>query len=85
MTVVNKLAEDPQLRDGDGPYQGKLSFPYGYGVVLTNITRKQLDGALSEEEQGLVLPGRLVICKDEMTESVDAMDVPGAAVGDVPV
>lgn len=74
MTVVNKLAEDPQLRDADGPYRGKLSFPYGYGVVLTNITRKQLDGALSEEEQGLVLPGRLVICKDEMTESVDALD-----------
>ena len=74
MTVVNKLAEDPQLRDADGRYQGKLSFPYGYGVVLTNITRKQLDGALSEEEQGLVLPGRLVICKDEMTESVDALD-----------
>ncbi|MEO8615132.1 MAG: 3'-5' exonuclease, partial [Luteolibacter sp.] len=73
MTVVNKLSEDPQLCDASGPYQGKLCFPYGYGVVLTNITRKQLDGALSEEEQSLVLPGRLVICKDEMTESVDAM------------
>ncbi len=73
MTVVNKLATDPQLCEPGGPYQGKLSFPYGYGVVLTNITRKQLDGALSEEEQSLVLPGRLVICKDEMTESVDAM------------
>lgn len=74
MNVVNKLKEDPQLCDASGNYQGKLCFPYGYGVVLTNITRKQLDGALSEEEQSLVLPGRLVICKDEMTESVDAMD-----------
>ena len=73
MTVINKLTEDPQLCDAGGSYQGKLCFPYGYGVVLTNITRKQLDGALSEEEQSLVLPGRLVICKDEMTESVDAM------------
>ncbi len=73
MTVVNKLAGDPQLREASGPYQGKLCFPYGYGVVLTNITRRQLDAALSEEEQDLVLPGRLVICKDEMTESVDAM------------
>jgi hypothetical protein len=73
MTVANKLKEDPQLCDASGNYQGKLCFPYGYGVVLTNITRKQLDGALTEEEQGLVLPGRLVICKDEMTESVDPM------------
>jgi hypothetical protein len=74
LNVVNKLAEDPQLCEASGNYQGKLCFPYGYGVVLTNITRKQLDGALSEEEQSLVLPGRLVICKDEMTESVDALD-----------
>ncbi len=73
LTVVNKLVQDPQLSETSGPYQGKLSFPYGYGVVLTNITRKQFDGALSEEEQDLVLPGRLVICKDEMTESVDAL------------
>ncbi len=73
MNVINKLAEDPQLCDASGNYQGKLCFPYGYGVVLTNITRKQLDSALTEEEQSLVLPGRLVICKDEMTESVDAM------------
>jgi len=73
LTVINKLSEDPQLCDSAGPYQGKISFPYGYGVVLTNITRKQLDTALSEEEQSLVLPARLVICKDEMTESVDAM------------
>lgn len=72
--VINTLGRDPQLCEPEGPYQGKIGFPYGYGVVLTNITRKQLDGALSEEEQSLVLPGRLVICQDEMTESVDAMD-----------
>jgi hypothetical protein len=74
MTVVNRLGQDPQLCQTSGPHQGKLCFPYGYGVVLTNITRKQFDDALTEEEQSLVLPGRLVICKDEMTESVDAMD-----------
>ncbi len=73
MNVVKQLEKDPQLCDAGGNYQGKLCFPYGYGVVLTNITRKQLDGALPEEEQDLVLPGRHVICKDEMTESVDAM------------
>jgi len=73
MNVVNKLAQDPQLCDASGDYLGKLCFPYGYGVVLTNITRKQLDSVLSDEEQSLVLPGRLVICKDEMTETVDAM------------
>jgi hypothetical protein len=74
LQVVNKLSADPQLVDPDGAYRGKLCMPWGYGVVLTNITRKQLDGALTEEEQDLVLPGRLVICKDEMLESTEAME-----------
>lgn len=72
--VVNTLGRDPQLCEPEGRYQGKIGFPYGYGVVLTGITRKQFDDMLSEEDQERVLPGRLVICQDEMTESVDAMD-----------
>ncbi|KZS22727.1 hypothetical protein BMY_0554 [Wohlfahrtiimonas chitiniclastica] len=39
---------------------------YGEGVVLTNITRKMYCEARFDE----VLPGNLVICSDEMYESV---------------
>jgi hypothetical protein len=45
-----------------------LLLPWGYGVVFTNITRKQFEAA----ELGQAIPGDKVICKDEMTESVDA-------------
>src|SRR5690606_22113996 len=40
--AVNRLLEsDPELVGAPGtPYQGKLSFPLGHGVVLANITRK---------------------------------------------
>lgn len=73
--VVDRLATDPRLQqDSSGNYQGKLCFPYGYGVVLANITRRQLDERLSEFEQESVLPARFVICKDEMTESADPME-----------
>ncbi|HXM32049.1 MAG TPA: 3'-5' exonuclease [Chthoniobacterales bacterium] len=72
--VVDRLSADPQLQNHSGSYQGRLCFPYGYGVVLTNITRRQLDQALSQVDQDSVLPARLVICKDEMTESVDPME-----------
>ena len=65
--VTNKLEGDPMLIWPSGSLKGKFFFPYGCGVVLSNITRKQFDdGALGE-----VLPGHLVICQDEMTESVD--------------
>jgi hypothetical protein len=65
--VVNALERDPQLRHADGPYTGKLLFPWGHGTVFTNITRKQFtDGGL-----GNVIEPHLAICRDEMTESVD--------------
>jgi hypothetical protein len=67
--VVDLLRQDPQLIHPPGSaFEGRLTFPYGYGVVLTNITRKQFD------ESGLAtaLQPHLVICKDEMTESAEA-------------
>ncbi|WP_273036240.1 DEAD/DEAH box helicase [Massilia timonae] len=66
--VLNKLERDPQLVWPSGSLKGKPFFPYGHGVVLTNISRKQFDKA----ELGGVLPAHLVICQDEMTEAVDA-------------
>src|SRR5688572_1100677 len=43
--VVNALERDKQLVHPDGPHQGKLIFPWGHGVVLTRITRKQFEAA----------------------------------------
>lgn len=67
-TVVNRLQSDPQLQQSSGQYQGKLAFPYGFGVVFPNITRLQLQ----QSELDRLLPEHLVICKDEMAPSVDA-------------
>ncbi len=69
--VVNALERDPQLVQADGPHAGKLAFPWSYGVVLTNITRKQFEAA---ELQHAIEPHR-VLCQDEMLESVDAEDL----------
>lgn len=67
--VTEVLKRDPQLINPAGSrYEGQLVFPYGYGVVLTNITRSQFESAGLDE----VLQAHLVICKDEMTESADA-------------
>lgn len=66
--ILKLLERDPQLVFAGGPRQGKLMFPYAFGVVLTNITRKQFD----EGELAGAIPEHLVICRDEMTESIDA-------------
>ena len=66
--VVNALERDPPLVHAEGPHKGKLAFPWGHGVVLSNITRKQFtDAGLGE-----AIEPHYVICADEMTEAVDA-------------
>ncbi len=69
--VINALQKDPQLIQPDGNHQGKLAFPWSYGVVLTNITRKQFDAA----ELHHALEPQRVICQDEMLESVGAEEL----------
>lgn len=68
LEVAMMLQRDPALVAAVGsPRAGKLIMPYGWGVVLSNITRKQFDST----NLGEVLEPHRVICQDEMTESVD--------------
>lgn len=69
--VINQLKRDRMLIHQKGKHQGNLVCPYGYGVVFTHITRKQLHTALGEDGEA-VLPMHLVICQDEMLEKSDA-------------
>jgi len=64
--VVHALERDPQLVHPEGRHQGKLAFPWSYGVVLPNITRKQFQDA----ELHHALEPHRVPCKDEMWENV---------------
>ncbi len=66
--VVDALKRDPPLVQADGKHQGHLAFPWSYGVVFTNLTRKQF----TEGELGQVMEPHRVICSDEMLPSVEA-------------
>ncbi|WP_211208664.1 3'-5' exonuclease [Thiobacillus thioparus] len=65
--VTNVLEKDPQLVFSSGRMQGKLLFPWAYGVVLANISRKQFEST----DLGDVLEPHRVICQDEMVDSVE--------------
>ena len=65
--VVRALEKDAQLVHPEGPHKGKLAFPWGHGVVFTNITRKQFTDAGLEQ----AIDAHYVICKDEMLESAE--------------
>ena len=65
--VVDILKTDPLLTFSTGRMQGQLFFPWGYGVVLANISRKQFEST----NLGEVIEPHRVVCSDEMTETVD--------------
>lgn len=60
--VVDALAKDARLINADG----KLAFPWSYGVVLTHITRRQFEGA----ELNCAIESHRVVCSDEMTATI---------------
>ncbi len=67
--IKTLLEQDPLLvQQEQGRYYGHLLLPWGFGVVLTNITRRQF--AAAELEQAI--PGDKVICQDEINSSADA-------------
>ena len=66
--LVNKMEKDQILVRQVGEHRGKLLFPYGFGVVLSNITRTQFDKAGLAE----IMPSHRVICADEFVESIDS-------------
>jgi len=69
LEIVHLLQQDSALVHPEGRYQAKLVCPFAYGVVFTNITRRQF-----EAQEGLrdVFEPNLVICQDDFYESVDA-------------
>lgn len=69
--VIDLLSRDPRLCSQDGPHQGKLVMPYGWGVVLTNITRDQITRAIPGESREILLPDHLMIYKGEFQEDSD--------------
>lgn len=62
------LEKDPLLQQTSGKYKGKFIMPYGWGVVLTNITRKMFD----QQQLGRSIDADRVICQDEMLESTSS-------------
>ncbi|HCV79221.1 MAG TPA: DNA helicase II, partial [Pseudomonas sp.] len=69
LEVTSVLKKDPLLRQGrTSPRPGELIMPWGWGVVLTRINRRQFEQANLDA----VLDPQRVICQDEMTEAADS-------------
>jgi len=72
LKVLEKLERDPQFKEPTGQSLNRLAFPYGYGVVLPNVTRVALEGALEEALRRKVLADHQVLCQDDLSDQVDS-------------
>lgn len=61
------LASDPALLQDEDPFKGKSRVPYGWGSVLSNIRRKQVEGLDFEA----VFPSSKTLLRDDLAEEVD--------------
>lgn len=66
-TLMNKLKGYPILCQDEGEFQGKLAFPVGVGVVMTNITEAEA----RDENIYPILEKPQTVYKDELLEWED--------------
>lgn len=71
--LVALMQQDPTLVRADGPFQGKLLFPYGWGVVFSHLRQADLaDTAWGDFAQ--VFPHHQTLLRDDLDESVNPGD-----------
>lgn len=67
MELNNVLESDPTLVQDQDPFKGKSRVPYGWGCVLSNIRRKQVDGTDMAE----VFPEAKTLLRDDLSEDIE--------------
>lgn len=66
MELVDLMAKDVLLVHGEGPFRGKLLFPYGWGAVFSGLAEKDV---IASEFHG-PFPSHQILMRDDLDESV---------------
>ena len=67
MELADLMARDPVLVHGDGPFQGRLLFPYGWGAVFSGLAEKDVAGS----DFHRLFPEHQVLMRDDLEDAVD--------------
>ena len=68
MELVDLMKADPALTHADGPFAGRLLFPYGWGVVLGGLRRADVAGSDFEA----LFPSARTLLRDDLEPEFDA-------------
>ena len=67
LELVDLMQSDPSLVHADGPFCGKLLFPYGWGAVFSRMTSDEVSGTDFES----LFPGHQTLLRDDLGEATD--------------
>jgi len=68
LELVDLMTTDPSLVHDSGSFRGKLLFPYGFGVVFSNMLRADIAGSDFTE----VFPEHQVLMRDDLADDMPA-------------
>ena len=68
MELVDLMQRDGALTHADGPFRGRLLFPYGWGAVLSHLRAADVAGSDFEE----LFPSARTLLRDDLDDGVDA-------------
>ena len=69
LELVDLMKADPALVHADGPFAGRLLFPYGHGVVMSHLSRADVAGSDFDE----LLPPARTLLRDDLADGVEPM------------
>lgn len=67
LELVDLIRQDPLLVHGEGPFRGRLIFPYGWGVVFSHLTSAEVAGS----DFHAVFPEHQCLLREDLADSVD--------------
>jgi Nuclease-related domain/UvrD-like helicase C-terminal domain/AAA domain len=70
LELVDLMAQDPALVRDQGLFKGKLLFPYGWGAVLSGISRKDVLGTDFDS----LFPEHQVLLRDDLGDELSDSD-----------
>jgi Nuclease-related domain/AAA domain/UvrD-like helicase C-terminal domain len=68
MELIDLMQRDPALVHAQGPFAGRLLFPYGWGVVMSNLKRVDVAGTDFDD---LFAPARTLL-RDDLDDELPA-------------
>jgi len=69
--AIQLLQDSPKLLQQQGAWKGRLIFPYAFGVVFSNITRREMAAVIPEDAFERLLPSHQILYKDDLAPAVD--------------